>query len=91
MTLKEYMKSKGYTYRLLSDQLGIDQAQLCRYVQGTNVPSLHIAYDIYMRTNKKVKMESWINGNHKDRRLQNSNTNIQQTAKGSDSSTHTEN
>ena len=63
MTLREFMDKKKYSCRSLGAALGIQPAQLSRYVTGKHLPSLKTAYVIYKFSKKKIKLEDWFNEN----------------------------
>lgn len=61
MTLKDYISKFRITFRAFSKIVDIDQAQLNRYANGIQKPSLESAYKIYLATNKKVELKDWFN------------------------------
>lgn len=63
MTLKEYLTKNKISFRSFSKVVNIDQAQLNRYANGIQQPSLGNAYKIYKATKKKIKLEDWFADN----------------------------
>jgi transcriptional regulator with XRE-family HTH domain len=60
MTLKEYLKKSSLTFRAFSLLVNIDAAQLCRYANGQQLPSLESAYKIYIKSKRKVNLKDWM-------------------------------
>lgn len=59
MTLKEYLKENRITFRAFSQRVDIDAAQLNRYANKVQMPSMESAHKIYVATKKKVTFLSW--------------------------------
>lgn len=62
MTFKKYLIKNHITYKAFSYKVGIDAAQLNRYANGQQLPSLKSAYKIYKATKKAVDLQSWFGG-----------------------------
>lgn len=62
MNLKQYKEKYGHTLKGLEAKLGVDFRILSRYLKGSSLPSLTMAYKIFVKSGKKVKMESWLKG-----------------------------
>lgn len=59
MTLSEYLKKTGISYRSFSVKVDIDASQLNKYAKGAKAPSIKNAYKIYLATKKQVGLEDW--------------------------------
>ncbi len=53
--LKQY-----YSYKELSQIVGIDETTLCRYIRGSSIPSFEKARNIWSRLNEKLDLSSII-------------------------------
>jgi transcriptional regulator with XRE-family HTH domain len=67
MTLTEYLNHKGKSFNEFSRLVEIAPAQLSRYVNGVQKPSLDNAYKIYLKTNRKVNLQDWYRVSNKKR------------------------
>lgn len=60
MTITEYMESEGLTQREAARQLGLDEGQFSRYVNGRQRPGIPMAVAIEKATGGKVDVASWL-------------------------------
>jgi transcriptional regulator with XRE-family HTH domain len=59
MNLKTYLTKNMITFRAFAKKADIDSAQLARYANGANLPSLRNALKIYKATSQSVSLEDW--------------------------------
>lgn len=59
MTLRQYLDKRKMSFRKFSALVDIDAAQLNRYVNTINRPSIETAYKIYLATGRKVNLKDW--------------------------------
>ena len=59
--IEKYIQSKKITLREAGKQLGVDHAQLHRYMTGKALPTLPTIIKLAEKTNNKISIVQWVN------------------------------
>jgi transcriptional regulator with XRE-family HTH domain len=58
--LKTYLKERRIPYRDFAEEVGLSAASVSDIVNGHQMPSLLVAWNIELATNRKVKMQDLV-------------------------------